>query len=419
MNRSLRVLLIGRHFWPHGSHDSAAALYQLAGGLARNNVHVEVVAPKHSVAWSDQCRLGGFVVRRPAVLPRRDWSFGRYTRHLASWLCQNASGFDLMIADAMREEAAAMVEAAATLGCVSVVTAGDAGPQSDLAWSGRTRTAKKTWSVAATADRILTISAAGHRGLIAAGCPPDKIVRRKIGFESIPPTTPERKAAARASLADANSDLKTGPDTPVILCVGRMTRESGLRTVTENAYWMLSRYPAAKLWLIGDGPAREAMHQDLKSDGVRSAIAMPGSFTTLADVYAAADLFVQADASGLGYFLPTAVAHELPVVVAESAEYRDLLSSAATQADDAVAWFSVPDRSGPVDVGGRASVNAGHKSFRDAVKRQMDRLEIAKSAARIHHRGLIRRSPYQAVLDQILGLGDQLAGATRTQRKAE
>ncbi len=94
MSRPLRVLLIGRRFWPHGSIDSAAHLFQLAAALHRRGVAVEVLTPRYSSTWPVEFKIREIPVHRPVMAPKRDWSIGRYTRSLTAWLRQHVTSYD-------------------------------------------------------------------------------------------------------------------------------------------------------------------------------------------------------------------------------------------------------------------------------------------------------------------------------------
>ena len=72
-------------------------------------MHVEVLSPKHHANWPDQIDWNGIVVHRPTTLPRRDWSMGRYVKHLSHWIETNCPSLDAIVAMSMREEAAAAV----------------------------------------------------------------------------------------------------------------------------------------------------------------------------------------------------------------------------------------------------------------------------------------------------------------------
>ena len=69
VNRRPRVLLVGRHFWPHGSIDTAGHTIRLAIGLQRHGFHVEVVTPRHHSTWAQVFHYRDVQVHRPTVAP--------------------------------------------------------------------------------------------------------------------------------------------------------------------------------------------------------------------------------------------------------------------------------------------------------------------------------------------------------------
>ncbi|MEM9646070.1 MAG: glycosyltransferase [Planctomycetota bacterium] len=404
---------VSRHYWPHASHDAVGALRQIASGLARNDIHVEVVTPKHNAGWSDEYRLDDVIVRRPLVVPRRDWTIQRYGRALTQWLVKHGGSFDLIAADSMREEGAAVVEAAKALGCGSLVVDSGCGRNGDQAWGAQNRVHKKRWDSATDADRILTRSSINHRNLISAGVAADKVVRLPIGFDSVKSVSADEKWRIRSSLTDANLDLATEPLTPVVLCITRFRDCASLAPLLDNAYWFFARFRKAKIWIIGDGPARDLIHTELKSTGVREGVAIPGTFANLHDVYAAADVFLQLNDSGLDYFLPKAVAHHLPIIASDEPLIRQLLAPPHQQdiagMNEAIGWFEGQ---------GVASDDSRNQSFRAAMKSHFGRrlndngeaIPPNTEAERNNdfHRLLVRSSPMQKSVTTLMQTIDEI-----------
>ena len=146
----------------------------------------------------------------------------------------------------------------------------------------------------------------------------------------MPVGTPQRRDEARRALATANADLQTEPDTPVILCNARMTRDGGINLLVQAAHSLVVRYPNLRIWFIGDGPYRDWIYQQLRSEGIRASIAMPGSFSDPIDLFYAADVYLQCEEAGLDYYLPVAIATELPVVSVDLASIRSVLDDVGT-----------------------------------------------------------------------------------------
>ncbi|WP_372716246.1 glycosyltransferase [Novipirellula sp.] len=402
--RSLRVLLVGRHFWPHASFDAAGFLAQLATDLYRSGVHVEVVTPRYAASWPEHFHFREIPVHRPAAAPRSDWSMGRYVRHLTTWLKDHSESFDLILADSIREESQAVVEAASAAGIASVLVSAGWGDESDPAWWQSSRSARRCAATAKEADAIIVKNAAAERLMIAQGFPPSLLHRIEIGFTSSVNNLEDNRSAARNRLAAVNSDLTTLPESEVVLCTGRMQKTGAMQWLASTARPLIANRPDLRFWFVGDGPERQSLYDFLRADGVRNSIAMPGSFVDTTDLMIAADVFVHGDRQGLDFALPSAVSAAIPIVAAEVAELRSLLTpngkpikriaSAATSVkpddpqDEAVAWFT-PGKS---------------KSLRIAIRRTLDEMPQAKQRALQLRRDLVRSRPQTKAIEAYINV---------------
>lgn len=123
----------------------------------------------------------------------------------------------------------------------------------------------------------------------------------------------------RARLTDGH------PDNQLIISVGRLGAEKGLEILGP----LLDRIPAARLALIGDGPHRPLMQQQLAGRPAHFAGYLKGQ--ELAVAMASADVLVfssQTDTFGL--VLLESMASGTPVVAAESGGVPDLVDDGRT-----------------------------------------------------------------------------------------
>ncbi|QDT04786.1 hypothetical protein K227x_31830 [Rubripirellula lacrimiformis] len=394
MNRSVRVLLIGRHFWPHGSFDSAGYMVELATGLHRHGVQVQVCTPRYAATWPETFSLREVSVHRPAAAPKSDWSIGRYTRQLTQWLRQNAASFDVMYVDSIREEAVAAIEAARSTGCPTVLRYAGWGKQSDATYWNTTRSGRRCGSIGKMADAVIAKSAPCSRALLADRYSADRIVRIGPGFTAGAQRTAAVRKEARSSLAAANSDLYADPDAPIAICTAAMTRDTGLTDLVRATRHLVDRYPNLRVWFIGDGPYRDWIYDQLRGDGIRASIAMPGSFCEYDDLYAAADLYLQTDDSGLDHFLPKAVSAELPIVAVRSEAVSSLLAppiSAATQSEKPQDWVRWIDDPVPT-------------AFLAAISKVLDDLPEHQHQASLLRRHWLRANPMTGTIDAYTSL---------------
>ncbi|TWU48717.1 hypothetical protein Poly51_46190 [Rubripirellula tenax] len=392
--------MVGRHFWPHGSVDSAAYLIQLAQGLNRRGVQIQVCTPRYAASWPEKFWLREIPVHRPAAAPRSDWSIGRYTRHLTQWLRTNASSFDLMLVDGIREESMAAIEAARSTGCPTLLRYGSRGSLSDQHYWSTSRTARRCGTVGRMADGVIVNSATCSRSLLAEGYSPERIIRIDPGFAAGPLRSSVAQKRARRSLAAINTDLHVDPDARVAICMAPMTRDGGIQDLVRAAYRIVDQVPKLKLWFIGDGPHRDWIYEQLRGDGVRASIAMPGSFCDGDELFAAADVFVQPDESGLDYFLPTAVSAELPIVSIQRDAVRSVLVGPASREST-----STLISTGPVPGGDPAQWvqwidQPTATAFTESIAAVAANLPMYQDKASMLRRHWIRSRPMVSVIDE-------------------
>jgi glycosyltransferase involved in cell wall biosynthesis len=326
---------------------------------------------------------------------------GRYVRHLSAWLRENAGSFDVLMVDAIREESMAAVEASRVLGCSVILRCSGWGDQSDPAWWQTHRSARKCGAIGKTADAVIVPSAACQRALLSAGYAASRIQRIDDGFAAGPVRSARSRRAARQALGAVNSDLIAEEDAPVLICASRMIRESGANLLVSAAHPLITRYPNLRLWFIGDGPYRDWMYQNLRREGVRASIAMPGSFCGMEETLAAADLFLQPDEDGLDFFLRSAISAELPIVTIDNESTRAVINAGIGEMQGATAdpgslvhWCSA----------------ATSKQIRLGIVRALDDLPASRSNASALRRLLLRTCPQSAAIGAYVELMQRLTG---------
>ena len=397
-----RALLLGRQFWPHGSTDSAAYLIQLATGLQRHGVHVEVLTPRYANVWPAQIRFREIKVHRPAAVAHSDWSVRRYVRQMTAWTQENGKSFDVLLSNSAREEAAIAVDAAHAAGCSSIVRLAGHGVHSDVNWWTTSRAARRCAGSVQRAHHVIVSNALQQRQLISQGFAGTRIKRIDSGFNGTFVRSEANRIGARRALAAMNTDLHAPPDEPVAVCVAPMERGEA-DALLDSAMYLVNRFPTLRLWIIGDGSHRDSIYHRLRGDGVRANIAMPGSFADLQDVFAAADLFVQTSDTGLEHHLPAAIEAELPIVIYDAPRTRAQLALGdreehAAELDELVHWYN------PVKP----------KTLRRAIRMVLDDREASRSHAATLRRTLVRNRPYSQTIDAYVQLIQQAAAQNRT-----
>ena len=367
---------------------------------------MEVLTPRFASSWPEELVVREIPVHRPAAAPRSDWSMGRYVKHLSGWLNQNASRFDVLMVDAIREEAIAVTETGRALGVPVILRCSGWGAGSDHSWWKSNRSAKKCGNIGKLADAVIAKSGLCHRELIAEGYPTEKVYRINEGFAVSPPRTQQTRQATRSALASVNADLIASDDTPVLLCGSRMTREGGINLLVKIAPQLITRYPDLRIWFIGDGPYRDWIYESLRNDGVRSSIAMPGSFSDFSDLCHAADLFLQPDDHGLEHFLPTAVSAELPIIAVKTPATQAVLCGPPASPD------SGPHAARQINSASDSLINwsaeSTVKQTRLAVLRVLDDVDQARARASELRRVLLRLRPQTESVQSYMNLMETL-----------
>ncbi len=157
-------------------------------------------------------------------------------------------------------------------------------------------------------DRVICVSDKLLAECISAGIPIGNLceIDNAIdlsSYESLP-----QKRAARIQ-------LDVDPEKPVVVAVGRLSKEKAFDVLIQAFSDLLQTGIDATLVIAGDGPERDALQSRITSFGCDNSIRLVGHVADPRDVYAAADVFALSSTSeGLPNSLLEAMACGVPVV---------------------------------------------------------------------------------------------------------
>lgn len=323
---SLRLALVTRRFWPLvGGAEMAMA--NLAAEFRRQGHSVRIVTGRWEKHWPLEMVHREVPVTRLPHPRTRGWGTLRYMYALSSWLSREKQNLDAVLVSMLKHDAYCAVGALQNSGVPVVLRGEGAGPGGDCVWQQTARFGMRIRKRCQGASALISPSDAIAQELFEAGYAPRRIVRIDNGVQIPPPSNPNTRAAARAALGEANHDLRLEPHAPLAVYTGRLHPDKGLLDLVNAWRPIAERWPAARLWLVGEGPQREELFHRISDIDLKYRICLPGAFDDIEDVLQAADLFLLPSYSeGMSLSLLEAMAAGIPAIASDIPGNRALIT---------------------------------------------------------------------------------------------
>lgn len=364
-----RIALVTRRFWPLVG-GAEIAMANIACELRRQGCSVVLLTAQWQSHWPREVVHREIPVMRLPNPPQRGWGTLRYMLALGRWLRRHAVKLDLVYVSMLKHDAYAALNALGHTPVPVVLRAEGAGESGDCAWQQTARFGGRIRRACQEADGLIAPSQAIRDELLAAGYPPSQTHYIPNGVTVGPPRSNERRLAARHALAEVNLDLGTEAGDRVAVYTGRLEQAKGLVELVQAWPTVLKRFPDARLWLAGEGSAREELFELVLDLDLRGHVMMPGCFDDVQDLLYAADLFVLPSyVEGMSLSLLEAMAAGLPVVASDIPGNRALV-------DHGVHGLLAPSHS-PVQLA-RAILEAWERPERAAALGQAARQRVAQ-----------------------------------------
>ena len=313
----LRVVLVTRRFWPLLG-GAEMAMSNLAAALHEAGHQVTLLTACWHPDWPKEIFHRGVRVIRLPQSQRRLWGTLGYMRRLRLWLLRHRREFDLVYVSMLKHEAFVAVRAGSKGGFPVVLRAEGGGQTGDAAWHTKSRGGSWIRRRCQQASAVVAPSLAIQHELAAAGFPQDRLRYIPNGVAAAPAPNFERRLQARAALGTAHPILSLSTNTQLVVCVGRLSAEKGLFALVDAWSKVASGRANVRLWLVGAGPMRDELARYIEQLHLRGRCVLVGSFDSVDDLLAAAELFVLPSyEEGMSLALLEAMAAGLPIVASD------------------------------------------------------------------------------------------------------
>ncbi len=312
-----RAVFVTRRFWPLlGGAETVVA--SLSAALVARGGAATVVTAQWQADWPAEIVHRSVRVVRLPQAAARGWGTLGYMRRLARWLRENRGEFDLVLASQLKHEAYVAVRCGRRLGFPVVLRASGGGATGDCHWHTVGRCGMRIRRALRQADAVVAPSPAIQSELLVAGFPADRMTTILSGVTQAAQPGTNRRERARATLAAANPKLALATGAKLVVYTGRLHVGKGLAELVTAWIDVSQGFPAARLWLVGDGPEHDALTAQIEAAGLAGRVVLAASFDHVDDVLAAADLFVlPSHEEGLSLALLEAMAAGLPIVASD------------------------------------------------------------------------------------------------------
>lgn len=327
---SRRVALITRRYWPLVG-GAEVAMANLADEFKRFGLAPVIVTAQWEAHWPREVVHREIPVVRLPQPQIRGLGTLRYMWELSRWLRKNRGDLSGVLVSMLKHDAYATLATLSGTKIPVVLRAEGAGESGDCRFHETARFGMRMRRRCQQATAVVAPSEAIERELLAAGFDRNRVHYVANGVAPYPIRHEARKRAAREALAVANSDLFTQPHDPVAVFTGRLHEGKGLIDLIRAWRKVVNVHSRARLWIVGEGPMREALFNEIRDQELLGTVLLPGSFDTVEDVLAAADLFLLPSyEEGMSLSLLEAMAAGLPVIASDIPGNRRLIVNEQT-----------------------------------------------------------------------------------------
>jgi glycosyltransferase involved in cell wall biosynthesis len=288
------------YYEPQASGQTTHVL-SLAQGLDSSRWRVTVVLPDHLTGPVRNLRESGVDVR-PIPMGKLMWNPSALLS-LVRWI--RDAGFDVVHVHSQEAGLWARI-VARVAGAPAIVYTPQTVNIRRARWHGLYALTER--ALALVTDVIISVNDLDRGRLIGWGIPSQKVV-------TIPNGIDVRKFEGPIDAAGLRTTLGLDPGRPVVMQVGRLSPQKDPLAFVDGASQVVRVFPEAQFALLGDGPLRDAVAEEIRRYGLEHHVRMLGWHENAFRAIAAADVVTLTSRwEGAPYALLEAMAWSRPVV---------------------------------------------------------------------------------------------------------
>ena len=305
-----------------GGYERAAE--RLAQGLARQGHSVDVVTERRDLSWPRWEQESGVTVHRLWCRPVPRWHTLTSAMSLFRFLARRGRNYDIIHMHQYGPMAALAIAIGQRMGIKVVLKLTNTGYQGLDAALPATVLGRRIRSLHRRVDACVATSRRAADEAEAFGIVRQKIHRipNALDVERFRPPTEDERTQARKSLG-----LREGF---VAVNVCRLTAQKNHALLIDAWADGFASQENALLGILGDGPLKERLRDQIGQRGVDQSIRLLGQVSDPLTWYWAADLFVlSSDVEGLSNSLMEALCCGLPIVSTRVSGSEDVLEASS------------------------------------------------------------------------------------------
>ena len=324
----MRIAMITRRFWPLVV-GAEMVMANLASEFQRQGAKPILLTAQWDPTWPKQFTHRDVQVQRLPNPEQRRWGTFVYMNALSRWLRTNRDSYDVAFVSMLKHSAYAAVTACRKQRHSVVLRVEGGGETGDCHWHNIARFGGRIRRRCKLAQAVIAPSEATSDELVDAHFPPNRIHHIPNGVALAPKQrSADAIAFARQTLAQNNRDFTSHADHQVSVYTGRLTRNKGLFELIDAWRIVVNQNPYCQLWLIGEGPDREALYDRIRELELIGHVLMPGAFDDVGDLLMAANTFILPSyMEGLSLSLLEAMASHVHVIASDIAGNRQLIDN--------------------------------------------------------------------------------------------